>query len=721
MPAPSADEISTPRPVESTPLTLVASACGLLLFLLLAYPLLRGNIYQGSDLGSQQFPYRSFYRYCLENGYSFLWWPQQFCGYYLHAEGQGAFFHPFQWTLYRFLPLEVAFNVEFMASYIFLYAGMLALLRHYRLPYFAALFGANLFTFSGFVLYHYTHIQAVTVISHLPWVLLAVHVLLTTSCPTPLRRAWLGLCLLTASQLLSGYPQYVLFTLLAVGLYLLCQRPFDQPVRRLVALVSALGLGLCIAAIQVLPTFDLLNVAQRSDEASFWKEGSLHPLNFLQWVSPYWFANGISNGTPPWEYVVYVGAVPMVLTLWLLGTSPSSEFPRRLRRYGLALLVLMPVLALGYYGGLYRFVTMLPVLGAFRCPARHLVLFQFAVALISAFALTRMARGTDASHTNRGRWWAIGVAAWASLLLILVLRNLGNPDLSAAFTTHWGRLLVGPTLITLAIVLVALAPRARQAIITVLILFATIDAAFYTMPFVWQHKPQSSPYDALQTSLAQELPDDPAFEPFDGEYRAHGNWRVARLSQLGLSSYMGYVGLPPAWVLDHDAEVTKRLAAVRWEKQPLGARNWTLHEDALPMARLVTRAALSYTPREDIEGIDVATTALVMKPIDLVEAPPGTLTWKKNEPGSVAWDTVTPSDQLLVFAQRFHPGWQVHIDGIRRELLRVNGDFMGCIVPTGEHEVRFNFSPRSFQRGRAISAMGLLLTFGIWCGLLRRT
>jgi len=700
-------------------LTLVASACGLLLFLLLAYPLLRGNIYQGSDLGSQQFPYRSFYRYCLENGYSFLWWPQQFCGYYLHAEGQGAFFHPFQWTLYRFLPLQVAFNVEFMTSYVFLFAGMVALLRHYRLPCYAALWGANLFTFSGFTLYHYTHIQAVTVISHLPWILLTVHILLNTHHAAAFRRAWLGLCLLIASQLLSGYPQYVLFTLMALALYLPFQLPENERGRRLIGIVSAPLMGLAIAAVQVLPTFDLIRFAQRSGEAEFWKEGSLHPLNLLQWVSPYWFANGIAHGTPPWEYVVYVGAVPIALTLWLLGAPPSTGHTRRLRRYGFVLLLLMPLLALGHYGGLYRLIAMLPVLGAFRCPARHLVLFQFAVALLSAVALALLAQGTTNRHTKR-LLWTIGTAAWATFVLVTALRNLGTPEISDAFTTHWGRLLVGPALITLALGMVSLAPRFRTGVVAALILFATLDAALYTMPFVWQHRPQSSSYGPLQSALTQELPDDPAFEPFDGEYRAHGNWRVARLSQLGLSSYMGYVGLPPAWVLDPDLDITKRLAGVRWEKQPLGARNWTVREDALPLARLLSRAVYTQHPGDAIQNIDVTTTALVTKPLQLAEAPAGTLTWIKNEPGCASWNAVTPNDQLLVFAQRFHPGWQAHVDGTRREVLRVNGDFMGCVVPPGEHKVTFEFAPKSFRWGRAISLLGFLLTVGIWCALVRR-
>jgi uncharacterized membrane protein YfhO len=43
-------------------------------------------------------------------------------------------------------------------------------------------------------------------------------------------------------------------------------------------------------------------------------------------------------------------------------------------------------------------------------------------------------------------------------------------------------------------------------------------------------------------------------------------------------------------------------------------------------------------------------------------------------------------------------------------VLRVNGDFMGCAVPAGEHDVRLVFRPEELRYGRAISVLGLGLT-----------
>jgi len=40
-------------------------------------------------------------------------------------------------------------------------------------------------------------------------------------------------------------------------------------------------------------------------------------------------------------------------------------------------------------------------------------------------------------------------------------------------------------------------------------------------------------------------------------------------------------------------------------------------------------------------------------------------------------------------------------------VLRVYGDFMGCVVDAGQHEVQFRFLPRSFAIGRWASLAGI--------------
>ncbi|MCH8924140.1 MAG: YfhO family protein [Planctomycetes bacterium] len=76
-----------------------------------------------------------------------------------------------------------------------------------------------------------------------------------------------------------------------------------------------------------------------------------------------------------------------------------------------------------------------------------------------------------------------------------------------------------------------------------------------------------------------------------------------------------------------------------------------------------------------------------------------------------------------MLTERFHKGWQAEIDGQPQPLLRANGDFIGCVVEPGRHDVRLEFRPYSLQLGKSLSAYGLgLLGFClvIRCALFSR-
>ena len=121
---------------------------------------------------------RHLYREALHSGDSVLWTPSIFAGFYMHGEGQIGVFHPFHQVLYRALPLRPAFNLELIANYIAAFAGTFWFFRRLQLSSTAALFGAMLFAFSGFNLLHHQHMNMVSVVAHMPWLLAATDVLI---------------------------------------------------------------------------------------------------------------------------------------------------------------------------------------------------------------------------------------------------------------------------------------------------------------------------------------------------------------------------------------------------------------------------------------------------------------------------------------------------------------------------------------------------------------
>ena len=202
----------------------------------------------------------------------------------------------------------------------------------------------------------------------------------------------------------------------------------------------------------------------------------------------------------------------------------------------------------------------------------------------------------------------------------------------------------------------------------------------------------------------------------------------------GIRMPWGYCGLAPRRELDYLPGLRPqalRAAGVRWvcirEKMrvlPDGRVGqefrWHRVPNPTPRARLVTRALRSDNPREDIELTDVSSVALVASPLDRCDSEPGQATISDDRPGSIDVRTSAPSKQLLIVCESYHQeGWQAKLDGRPVPIIRVYGDFMGCLVEQGQHRVELRFRPRSRIIGTWLSATALVL-MTLQFGLMRR-
>ena len=177
-----------------------------LLIVMLASPVFLGKVHVGDDLGNLHLPVRSLYQEALRTGQSVLWSPHLYAGMYLHGEGQAGMYHPLHWLFYRFLPLSWAFTLEFVLNYVLMFPGAYLLLRRLELPAPAAIFGAIVFTFSGFNLLHFMHVNAIAVVAHIPWLLLGIDVLFRSTDPRQTGLALALIALATGSECWSATP-----------------------------------------------------------------------------------------------------------------------------------------------------------------------------------------------------------------------------------------------------------------------------------------------------------------------------------------------------------------------------------------------------------------------------------------------------------------------------------------------------------------------------------
>jgi hypothetical protein len=769
----------TDRAAARPPQGLFASTllAALALVALLAAPCLVGRVYTRDDLGAFHLPLRAFYARQLARGEPFGWTPQLYCGFYLTGEGQLGAYHPLHLLLYRFLPLEAAWAAELLASYPFMLLGTYLFLRRLVGRRDAALFGSLAFTFSGFNLLHFVHPNAIAVVAHIPWLLWMIDVMLVAPNRNRVVAAQTGIALLTGSQILLGYPQYVWFSLLAEGAYGLCvvsgsryaaarcvaigdrgkQTPGDRRTPRSQApawerffrklplpigkdrasrkstteleqgdhlsatpfvtsprqLAIAKTAGLLLGGVQLLPTLDgLAHSVRRSVDAAFIDSGSLHPLNLVQLVAPYLFARRVV-GQNTHELGLYVGAVPLMLIVWLVVCRRDLGRLRRpaLAAGGFGLLAML--LAFGHFGPVYRLQRLLPLVGRFRFPCRYTVLACLCVAVASAVAMVALARQQErGERTPWRRLWPVGIAVLFSVLIAAAGMLLGNRP----FIASTPAILAGPLLIGSAAVLLVLAARGIRWVLVGLVLFAAADLGYYGMSYAaYPHAERLDAYVARTTTpgancdgrVLAEVPRSGLAGLRTGNQITLAGWRRAD----------GYAALEPARKLDYRQLAALRVAGVRWVRrgEATAAIDGLVEHDArwlevpapLDRVRLVTRTRPSRDPARDIARIPLESVALVEEPIALPAGPPGTATIVGERPGLLHLRLECPNRQLLVVSESYHPGWRAEVDGRAAPVVPANGDFLGCVVPPGVHEVVLEFRPRSLGNGLLVSGLGL--------------
>ena len=392
----------------------------ILLILALASPVLFGRVHVGDDLGNLHLPVRGAYQAGLQAHQSVLWSAHLYGGMYLHGEGQAGMYHPLHWLLYRFLPLSWAFTLEFILSYLLMFPGMYLLLRRFDLPDPAALFGAIVFTFSGFNLLHFMHLNAIAVVAHLPWLLFATDLLLRSTDRRDVAFAQLIISLGTGSQLLLGHPQFVWLSLLAELALMAWRLCTAVSLWRVALLAWAVGVGVLLGSVQLLPTIEALAGSHRANPSiEFRSEYSLHIANLLQLVSPYGLRGRVVGGNVQ-EFGLYNSALCTVAVGWLFLRRRELGRFRSLVISAFGFAVVMLILALGSYGGLYPLVSLIPGVGVFRAPARYILLVHLALAIITAVMMADLIHW--AHRTMRPGpvrlLWPLGVAPGLSLLAL---------------------------------------------------------------------------------------------------------------------------------------------------------------------------------------------------------------------------------------------------------------------------------------------------------------
>lgn len=88
---------------------------------------------------------------------------------------------------------------------------------------------------------------------------------------------------------------------------------------------------------------------------------------------------------------------------------------------------------------------------------------------------------------------------------------------------------------------------------------------------------------------------------------------------------------------------------------------------------------------------------------------PGSAEVTRHDPNLVRVRTASTAPAILILSENHYPGWRATLDGREAEVLRVNYNLRGILLPAGEHTVEFVYRPRSVLIGLVISLLASLV------------
>ena len=82
------------------------------------------------------------------------------------------------------------------------------------------------------------------------------------------------------------------------------------------------------------------------------------------------------------------------------------------------------------------------------------------------------------------------------------------------------------------------------------------------------------------------------------------------------------------------------------------------------------------------------------------------ITLVKNDNDVVTYTFNAASNQFAVFSEVYYKsGWKAYIDGKEAPIVKVNYVLRGLAVPAGKHDIKFEFKPQGYYKGRSLTSI----------------
>lgn len=662
-----------------------------LLTIVFWHPLWTGGGLVGSDIYAYFLPQKAYFADSLRAGVLPCWNNLVGHGYPQVAESQTGVFYPPHWMLYPLLSLNAAFSASIVIHYVLAFAFTCLYARRIGLSYPSAGLAALVYTYGWFpprVCLEWSIIGG----AWLPLALWCTESFLQT-------RFWryaLQLSFVLALQMLAGHFILAFITQLTLLLYVPLRLWFVagevtlNTTRSRWAVCGGLALAAAaaffLAAVQLLPTWELKNLSQRQSVTDEHDPGYGYiPPRYLTQIALPWMwypdESAFNLATTPGgsrtnrvEAHLYFGMIPLALLIWGIWQS------RTMTNHRLAIWIILGLVALIYTTGWLLPVTKhLPGFSFFEGPGRFGVVTTLAAGLLAGAGFGDVYRQCP------------GVARRCMSMVMPGAARAISPGMAAAVRCVVVVAIFSGTVADLFVV-------SRQVTFAVLV----------------------------QDPPANHLAESPLRRYFAERSQPSRIFSEAKNlpTMLGVATVPVYLGLSPAQYYDQQLSLPDPLPyAIPPTPEQL---DWFHRAGVTHFLAFGPARERAWSARLVWQGADLFLNRALGRPRDeefyLYElgggrgrvawgrpAPDQSVTVTEYRPNCVTITADSIAGGKLVLTDLAYPGWEVFIEDAAGEALIVDKMFRGVELSRGKHAVIWTYRPTVVYWGAGISIATIVI------------
>lgn len=646
-----------------------------------------------SDLWHFNFSLKFLLSSTLKAGYLPFWSKDIGSGFPVLAEGQVGVFNFFNLLTFRFFDPVTAFNLGYLFIFLTTLFGSYLFGRVTKLSKLTSLYLGIIFSLSGVFVTQVGHFNLIQAASFLPWEFFFIEKFIQTN-----KKRWLlAFSFVLQQQIFAGFQQSTLISSIGVTLFFIFRSYQEKKLRLIFFYGFSLFLGFVLALPQIIPSRELIQLSFRQDGVSLAEmtRFPFYPKFLLSFFQPYLWGNPINGqlreyvieNTIFWETTGYIGVLPLLLIPFGLTIKRFV----RIKNVFLLIFVISLILTLGKFTPFF-FVFQIPPLSYFRVPARFLLLFVWALAVLSAIGLEKI----------KARRLSIIVIVFSFLNLIYFAVTF----IPIIKPQEW-----------------LAEPESVKIIKT-----ASNSGRIYSVnPYLsWNKVFYKSGWLNIDDYLTYRNALDPNQNllwkiPSVDFYAGTASRRIEMFKGL-IDSGIKIVSLGEEFSISSESAKMLSLASVRFVISPYrlasqsAALNFTLisstsskqpffiyqNNETKPHAYLTNNLKVATTVKDLIEKlIDPQNNAVIVEDniANLAKSTPsGSINVTKNSDLEVDIKVWTNQKSLLVLTDSYYPGWRAYLNKIPIKIFPVNLNQRGVITPVGEHEIKFIFEPFNFSK-----------------------